>query len=218
MDPYLVKEIKKLSKKDTGREEIEKLLDQYLEIHPKSVEALIRLAVTVFGPPIADYDKSIDCLKRAIEIDPDCLEAILILARIQDTIYREIEDDVFNRINSIKVDNNEEQSMIEFAKSWYYESKEMWNEYVNHLKKSIEAYSGHVLNYVSFGMYNIEKGEKEKGKLLLLKGIRNVKHIYRDDDHFYDVSDYNEFINERIKGTHVTDVIYGLLEERIKSP
>lgn len=64
MDPYLKEKIKKLSTSKTGSEEIEKLLDQYVKIHPDDIEAWIRLAVTVFRPPIADYDKSIDCLKK----------------------------------------------------------------------------------------------------------------------------------------------------------
>jgi tetratricopeptide (TPR) repeat protein len=180
----VMEQIRRCSKEDGGVEKIEKVLEQYLEIYPECIEAWMRLAITVFEPPIADYDKSIHCLKRAIQIDPGCLGALLILARIQDIIYREVDEDVFQRLHSIQTHDSEEQSMLEFAKAWYYESKEMWHEYENALKRSIAIYPGHVLNYISLGLFYVNQGDKEKGKSLLVKGIRNVKHLYQTDDDF----------------------------------
>lgn len=136
---------------------------------------------------------------------------------MQDTIYQEIDENVFRKINSIEATGVEEQSMIEFAKSWYFESKQMWDEYASHLKKSIELYPKHVLNHIYLGYYYIDKGKQEEGKSFLIQGLKNIQYIYQDDDCFYDVSDYDEFINERIKGIHATYVIYESLEERIKS-
>ncbi|MBN2909213.1 tetratricopeptide repeat protein [Polycladomyces sp. WAk] len=217
MNPDVMEQIRKCYKGDGGKEETEKVLERYLEVDPECIEAWMRLAITVFEPPIADYDKSIHCLKRAIRIGPGCLEALFILARIQDIIYREVDEDVFQELHSIQTNDPEEQSMLEYAKAWYYESKEMWHEYENALKRSIVVYPGHVLNHISLGLFYVNQGDREKGKSLLVKGVRNVKHVYQADDGFDEVGDYNEFINERIKGIHVTDVINELWKKTIRS-
>lgn len=149
---------------------------------------------------------------------PDCLEALLILMRMQDYIYREVDEDVYKLLRHYQPRNREEQSLIEFAKAWYFEGKKMDEEYARHLEKSITVYPKYVLNYIALGNYYEEKGQKEKAKSLFLKGMKNVRQIYRVNggpDPL--VSDYHEFINEKIKGIHLSSGTYDLIKERVQS-
>ena len=218
MNSSLAEKIMKLNKEGAHEEEIERFLDQHLIKYPDDVEAWIRLGVTVFEAPIGDFEKSVDCLRKAVEVKPDCLEALLILMRMQDYIYCEIDEDVYKLLHHYQPRSREEQSLIEFAKAWYFECKKMDEEYVRHLEKSISAYPKYVLNYIALGYYYLEKGQKEKAKSLFLKGIKNVRQIYRvnvDPDPL--VADYHDFINEKIKGTHLSDVTYESIKERAQS-
>ena len=51
-------------------------------------------------------------------------------------------------------------------------------------------------------LYMQEKRYLEVNRLLK-KALRNVKKIYSDDDN-YNITDIDEFINERIKGIYLT--------------
>ena len=93
---------------------------------------------------------------------PDCLEALLILMRMQNYIYREVDEDVYKLLRHYQPRNREEQSLIEFAKAWYFEGKKMDEEYARHLEKSISAYPKYVLNHISLGKLLFEKKVKKK--------------------------------------------------------
>jgi IS30 family transposase len=112
-------------------------------------------------------------------VKPDCLEALLILMRMQDYIYREVDEDVYKLLRHYQPRGREEQSLIEFAKAWYFEGKKMDEEYAHHLEKSISAYPKYVLNHISLGKYYLKKNQKEKAKSHYLKGKKNVRQIYR---------------------------------------
>ncbi|MCF6136056.1 hypothetical protein L2649_12920 [Thermoactinomyces vulgaris] len=216
MDSSLAEKIIKLSKKGAHEEEIERFLDQHVAHHSDDVEAWIRLGVLVFEPPIGDFEKSVNCLRKAVELKPDCLEALLILMRMQYTAYAEIDEDVYQLLHHYQPRSREEQSLIEFAKAWYFECKKMDEEYVRHLEKSITVYPKYVLNYIALGNYYEEKGQKEKAKSLFLKGMKNVRQIYRvngGQDPL--VFDYHEYINEKIKGIHLSSVTYKLIKEGV---
>ncbi|SMO52693.1 hypothetical protein [Melghirimyces algeriensis] len=211
MDKYLEEGIKNILVQNTENiyEEIENFLDKYLKRNPNCIEAWLRLAVLVFEPPIADYEKSETCLKNVLEIEYDNLQAILILSFIQSVIYGEVTKETFFRLQNIKVHDSELESLQLLAKSWYYESKNMDTQRESLLKKSCNLGPRYVSNHVTLGQLLIQKGMSEKGRLYIKRALQNVKQIYDQvDDHELDHTDYHEFINERIKGIHLTSVTY----------
>jgi tetratricopeptide (TPR) repeat protein len=171
MNSSLTEKIIKLHEEGALEEEIERILDQHLIKYPDDVEAWVRLSVLVFESPIGDFEKSINCLRKAVEVKPDYLEALLILMRMQNYIYREIDEDLYKLLHHYQPRSCEEQSLIEYAKAWYFEGKKMDEEYARHLEKSISAYPKYVLNHISLGKYYLKKNQKEKAKSHFLKGM-----------------------------------------------
>ncbi|OYD06219.1 hypothetical protein CHM34_17315 [Paludifilum halophilum] len=62
------------------------------------------------------------------------------------------------------------RSMLAFYKSWYHESKDMTQEYVQELKRSIQYFPGHVLNHISLSISYKEHGQEEKSRYHRVKG------------------------------------------------
>ncbi|KYQ85596.1 hypothetical protein AYX07_13145 [Thermoactinomyces sp. AS95] len=119
MNSSLAEKITKLNEEGVHKEEIERFLDQHLIKYPDDVEAWVRLGVLVFEPPIGDFEKSINCLRKAVEVKPDCLEALLILMRMQNYIYREIDEDLYKLLHK----KSKRKSQITFFKRNVKEKK-----------------------------------------------------------------------------------------------
>lgn len=207
-----VKRIKSLAY-DERDLEIEKYLDNYLSLNPTSVDAWMRLGVFVFDPPVADYEKSFYCFRKALSINPSLIDAWLVLARMQDICYRQIEEDICNQILKLETKDTEYMSMIHFARAWVYEERERWDEFEKSLICSVDIFQGHVLNYVYLADLYKKYGRLDESKIYYEKAIRNVRMIYKIGDKEYDLTCYKEFINERIKGTHLSYVTYDLIKE-----
>ncbi|MBD1372880.1 hypothetical protein IC620_10985 [Hazenella sp. IB182357] len=105
--------------------------------------------------------------------------------------------------------------MLQLVQAWYYAQEKNWVLFEKMLLHSIDSYSNHVQNYVSLGIYYIDIGRIDEGKALLDKSIKNVKKIYSDNDSILDRCDPEEFINERIKGIHKTDILVNAIKNRI---
>ncbi|OYD06536.1 hypothetical protein [Paludifilum halophilum] len=159
----------------------------------------------MFAPPIADDFKSMDCLRKALDIEPDNLDALLVLSRMQDlsTMVEGVSEDVFEKLSQAQTDNPEYRSMLAFAKAWYYESKDMTQEYVQELKRSIQYFPGHVLNHISLSIYYKDHGQEEKSRYHRVQGI---DHIDPESD-TEDRTDVQFFIRERIKGRSLIGTI-----------
>jgi len=59
-------------------------------------------------------------------------------------------------------------------------------------------------------------GEKTKAKKFAQKALHNVQVVYNQDSSITDITDVEDFIDERFKGTHITESnlksIYKLLK------
>lgn len=209
----LIKKVNELDDLDRATEG-ESLLDEYLIKHPNDIDVLIRLATYVLGPPLSYYPKAIECLEKVFELDNNNIEAHLLFACINRFHGPYYDEEALDGLNKLKTNDPEEQSMIEYAKSWSYDNLEQWDLCEQSLLKSIQLYPYNVWNYRDLGLLYIKQGRKSEGLALLSNAINNVKVIFRQNDgHESDWTSAQRYFDELIRGTHITDSVYECLEE-----
>lgn len=200
----------------TEPEATEVLIEEHLKKNPDNIELWIRLAILELSPPLADYYKSIDCLKRVLEYENDNFYAIVLLAYVNDSRLGGVQEELYNKLCMCRTTDNEEKSIVEMAKSWYYRHNDM-GMYEKQLVSSISLCGSHVWNRVELGQLNIRNGMYEEGTNYIKSALKNVKLVYSTNEvTSYDLTDFREFFNEHLKGTHLTqenfNFIKGLLE------
>src|SRR3990167_6609183 len=129
----------------------------------------------------------------------------------------EFGQEVLELLSRLKTDDQEKQSMIEYAKAMIYElSDEKYIiEYEQALLKSISLHQNHVANYRALSRFYRLKGKKLKAIEFADKAIKNVQKIYSEDDDS-DWTSYNEDLNEFIKGTYLTSATFDFLKENFE--
>lgn len=193
---------------------IENLFKEYLKEHPNDSEVSIRYAIFLLEDLHDDYG-ALEPLKKIIDNDPNNVEAVLIMGYIiwgfMGYMY---EDYTFQRLNELKTDDPELLSMIEYVKYLYYS---MNNNLLHQecLKKSVEFYDKHVKNNYRLGL-NYGK-ETEIGKIFIKKAINNVQSIYIYLFPSFTIRTKEDFLNEFVKGTHITNSIYEMMKESLDS-
>lgn len=215
----LVKILKKIGNESTIRfseyELIEKDCLDFLSVNKNCTEIWIRLALLNFRDPIGDYPKSIEFLQKVLEYDDNNLDTLLILSFITGWYWSESDTKLIDKIIFLSKGSSEIESIGYYLKAWTYYNVDEEN-FSYYLKKSIEVFAYHVNNFVDLGSLYIRKGLVLEGQDLIKKAINNVKIIYPEDDSYeYDFTDKNEFINERLKGNHITKINYDTLLEKL---
>ena len=211
-----LKLIEQLSKKfnientDKSAETLEQTLEMFIANNPSNSSLYIKLALLLFNPPLYDYLKASQVLENLLNIDPNNVYGMLLLLYIVDhsTV---IELHLFEKLCSISTDNLEHLSMLEYAKSWYYQGKDE-EKYLLSLQKSIEYCDTFVLNFINLGILYLRKKEIEKGHKYLKKALSNITHVYKDTDEI-NLLDIEEFLNESVKGIHRSQENYEILLE-----
>lgn len=194
----------------------ELLFDEYLDKHPYDVDVLLRLAVYVLVPPLSYYPKSLECIYKIFSLDNN-VRANLLFACINHFHCPDYDEEILSRLEGLKTDNLEEQSMIEYVKSWSYYRLGMWSLYEHSLIKSIQLYPFNVWNYDDLGKFYIKHGKQKEGLELITKAIKNVREVFLDDYDYSkcDYSSIQEYFDELIRGTHITDVLYESLKKEL---
>jgi len=216
MDIKLIKKLNELG--DLNQfEEAERILDELLKNDPHNTELWLRYALFELRPPISYQPKSIECLNSILTYDPCNADAILLLAYIYDYMAGGIDEELITKLSSIKTEDPEYLSMIEYIKSRrYFGNDNAMHEL--HLLKSIQKFQGHVYNYRDLGWLYTKTGRQNEGKKLLHTALKNVKLVYpypSDNTFFHDYTDVHEYFNELVKGIHMTFVNYQSLEEEL---
>ena len=195
---------------------IKNLIDEYLVKNPEDTDVRLRLAMLEFTLPWEDPELISKYLNEIFKYDPGNVYATLTLACIQYTLWGKITNEAFSKLNNLSSENPEINSMIELAKAWYYEYKNNNELYEKRLLSSINYYDKHVENYRSLAYFYTQKGKKDEAKKFAKKALDNVKVVYAQDFSTIDITDIEKFINEYLKGTHITDSnlksIYELLK------
>jgi len=197
-------------------ETIKNLIDEYLAKNPEDTDVRLRLVMLEFTPPWENPELLSKYLNEIFKYDPDNIYATLILACIQDILWGEVTDAVFEKLNNLSSEDPEILSMIELAKAWYYKCKDDNELYEKHLLSSINHCNKHVENYKSIAYLYTENEKKDEAKKFAKKALHNVQVVFTQDSSITDITDVEKFINEYFKGTHITEPnlesIYELLE------
>ena len=217
----------------TSSHEIKKPLEDYLEKNPNDIEIWLRLAVLAVRPPTGDDCRAIECINEVLKVDPNNFEALILGAYINKYFKAEISN-TLDMLNNFKTNDPKQLSMIEHAKSWSYEVLEknkykqshnssiefFYDDSSNYpllkdaLKKSIDLYSYHVFNYKQLALLYNECNRKDDAAKLLKKAIRNIRVVYTENsDNQKDWTCAKEYLNEHVKGTHITNIVYQSIKE-----
>jgi len=86
------------------------------------------------------------------------------------------------------------------------------------LQESVNLYSKHVFNQYDLAELYYKKNKLREAKTLIQNAIANVIKIYTNDEDFigYDNTSATQYINEIIRGTHITDGTYARLKELLR--
>jgi tetratricopeptide (TPR) repeat protein len=193
-------------------EKIEQLIESRLELEPYNCDLLLMLAILELAPPISDYYKSIDSIRKVLTIKKSDVIASLLLAYVNHYYLGGIDDESLNYIKTAVPDNAEHSSMLKYAESWYYVGLDRKMQETC-LGDSIEAFDRHVWNNYYLAKLYLEQGDEAKAKLLLKKAVENVVTVYSDESNGFDILSVDEFVNERIKGICLTKENYELIKQ-----
>lgn len=223
----LIKKIKVLTREfyalPEGKDEftllkIEKLLQEYLLFHPSDIEMWFRMAILEFTPPLRDYERITKYLNNILARDPHNAFAIILLSYAQLVFRGTVKEDIFEKLNSIQNQSNEVQSLIELAKSWYYETNNNTTMQEKHLTNSTLLNDQSVYNYKSLASLYSEQGKIKKAISLLERAIDNVKVICNNQNTNCndDVTDLYLFFDTSIKQTHISDFSLKNMKDTLK--
>lgn len=207
----LVLEILNLSRKN-DIEGIETIIEKRLVYEPENTDLWLRLAIVELAPPISDYYKSIYSIEKALSVEKNNIIATLMLAYVNYHYLGGIDEKLLYKINSLKTDHNELNSMLKYATSWFYCAKNIKLQEA-YLRESIDIYNGHVWNNYYLAKLSIADGRMDEGKLLIDRALKNVIKIYSIDSFEDDITNVDDFVKERIKGIYLTQENFQIIEK-----
>lgn len=205
-------------KKDRDNKGIYNLVVEQLKHESNNIELWISLAIAIVAVPIVDYEKSIACLEKALAIDANNPIALIVLAHVYEYELGGIDDMLLHQIKNLHTDSNEINSMLKYAASWSYsrgkkDDPEMEEKL---LKESILLCNEHVWNYEHLARLYLQQKRYLEINSLIKKALSNVKKIYADRNiDEYQTTSIIDFINSRIKGTHVSNINVEIIQEKL---
>ena len=123
---------------------------------------------------------------------------------------------LLHQIKNLHTDSNEINSMLQYVASWSYSKGKKDDPEMEEklLKESILLCDKHVWNYEHLARLYLQQKRYLEINSLIKKALSNIKKIYSDDDD-HDITDINEFINERIKGIHLNNICIEIVHEKL---
>lgn len=202
--------------KANDHEGIYNLVEEQLKHESNDVNLWISLAKAIITVPIVDHEKSIACLEKALAIDNNNPIALIVLAHVYEYELGGIDDMLLHQIKILHTDSNEINSMLKYVASWSYSytKKQHYDMEEKLLKESIELCDTHVWNYEHLARLYLRQKRYTEVNSLIKKALSNIKKMYSDNED-HDITDINEFINERIKGIHLNDICIEIVREKL---
>ncbi len=203
--------ILEVSKRDDRDEilELEPLIEQELQKDPHNTELLVRLAMLVQDMPFADKIKSVDVLGKVLDYDSHNGIAMILRAYLSYWYSRNIKKSWCDDLSSVTTGDTEVDSMMRFTASLYYETEDVsgGSEYEKLLLESIDLCQDHVNNYKALAKLYLKQGKYSEAEKFAKTALKNVVKIYTGISGYPnpDITDYNKFFSEFVKGTHLTD-------------
>jgi len=175
----------------------------------------LSLTVVIIQPPFGDEETGIFFVKKALAIEHNNPIALIILAHIYEYQLGGINDVLLHQIKNLDADSDEINSMLKYVASWSYSDGKKNDPEVEEelLKESIELCNKHVWNYEHLARLYLKQKRYLEVNNLIRKALKNIKKIYSDNDNS-DITDIDEFINERIKGIYLNDICVEIIQEK----
>ena len=195
---------------------METLIEKELAKNPHNIELLLRFALLEQSVPFADHVKSTMILNIILAYEPKNPIATLVLAGVNHFCGPAMDDkEIYEKLTALETDDKELESMLTYAASWYYAELEDNENLERMLLKSINLYPKHVFNRWKLAELYFKQGRLEEAKFFIKKAMANVVKLFGDEEH-NDYTDVNNYINEMIKGTHITPEVYIVLGELLR--
>ena len=231
----LIEEVNRLVKTRNGDaiDKAEMLLEDYLKEKPKEVDMWVRLAVFELTSLFSYYPKSLGCINTVLDTEPSNFTAIMLLTCV-DRFHAPVSHNLLDKLSSIKTDDPEKLSMIEYVKSWsyeqieenkysklngdssegFYKSPENYKQYESALKKSIKHYQHHINNYEFLAHLYAKCNRKKEAVELLKVAIKNANALDKENSNDKeDESSPQNYLNWLVKGTCIYASTYESLGE-----
>lgn len=209
----LIAKLKKLY--DEKNSEIFEFVENQLTRKYTDSVLLFSMAITIIAPPNVDPHLSIACLEKILVHEKDNPIALILMTYVYRHYLGGIDTKLLAKILSLQILDPEITSMLKYVASWSFENDSAMQEKL--LKESISLYRKHVWNYKSLARLYLKQNRRDEAYELIGRALNNVKKIYSNSEiKTYDVTDINEYINERIKGIHQNRENYELIEEMIE--
>lgn len=206
-------EIIKLYKTNNeGESLVEAYLEEILEKNPHDIDAILRLAIVNANIPFCDYEQSEEILNTIFTLDPYHTKAWILLMhwRIFYPIYT---DQEVNNFIHLKTNSSDEQAMIYFVISEYFYFKKSLNQEIEYLKKSIQTCNTLVHNHWHLASRFKQKNDLLQSKYHYEQALQNVIEVY---DRAVDYSDPEEYLNEHVRGTHLSSINFGSIKKSLE--
>lgn len=200
---------------DAASFEMEKLLEEAIKNDPQNPELLLKLAILEFDMPFLDDEKCIASIQKIFEYDPHNATALILLAYMNYHFFRMIDKSLFDRLNSLKTGNNETDSLLKYAATWYYAhdcyepaSRDITNQVEKLLLESIKKCQSHVHNYEELACMYLHQNRYDEALTAIRHAIQNVVKIYGEDIEKRDDTDVQKFFNYYITGIDIMGWAY----------
>ena len=191
-------------------------ISEQLTHESNDTEFWLSLAIVIVAPPFGDEEKSIKFIHKALAINNDDPIALIILAHVYEYQLGGIDDMLLHQIKNLHTSSNEINSMLKYVASWSYSTGKKNDPETEEklLKESIELCDKHVWNYEHLARLYLKQQRYLEINSLVTKALCNIQKVYSDNDD-YNITDINEFINERIKGIHLNDICITIVKEKL---
>jgi len=205
MNDILTK-INTLSKNDDDA--LYDFISEQLTYESNDIELWISLAIAIVAPPFGDEEKAIAFIQKALAIDNNNPIALIVLAHVYEYELGGVDDMLLHQIQTLHTDSDEINSMLKYVASWSYRCHKKDDPETEEklLKESIQLCDKYVWNYEHLARLYFRQKRYLEVNSLIKKALKNVKKIYTDENiNEYRSANIDDFINSRIKGTHITD-------------
>lgn len=192
--------------------EAEAVLKEQLCRDPLDIDLLLGLAITEDGYFSAGYEKHIATLQKILNLEPDNVTALLILAYMSYHKNKRIDESLFKKLITIKTNDPEINAMRLYVASWFYAGKDAKKQ-EELLRQSIGAYPYHVRNYFELATLCEKQNKVEEAKIFNEKAMNNIVKVYSFLEYTEKLADIENFLNRAIKGTYISNSNFKRLQK-----
>lgn len=200
-------------------ENMEAYLLNILKDNPCGVDTLIKLALVVYTVPSADDVRALEYLTKAIAIDPQNVKVLLVFGYIKEH-YNRLDKETIKKLKDLKSDDPLEKTLILYEQAWHYNFQYCYygkakGLYEQQLLESIKTNECVVWPYAHLARFYKGEGALEAACHYYKIALKNVESVGIKKGECIDIANVNDFIDEHIKGTHLSAVNYEILQEAL---